>query len=150
MYKRKLLLLAGVVLPLLMTLGCKKDLSYTTDIDGTWKMSQQLMNGKLRKIIAPPNNAHFPDISFTIPQTKKGRIIGNTFRNSMGFDFEIDEDGKVIYIRNYGGTRVDEDRQGWGDQYIEHLFQTDKILRSKNELHFLNTDGRPIMIFKEK
>jgi hypothetical protein len=124
-----------------------KDNETISPIAGEWKVKSQNMSGELTDIISPPENAHYPDISIQIPDTIKGHVTGNTFRNQIGAGFEI-KDSRQIHFENYGGTRLLED--DWGRAFENNLRNTVKFVISNNELIFLDLQDKPIIVFTHK
>ena len=50
--------------------GCDDEgLSLKHSINGSWKVSKQVISGELEGIVAPPENALYFDISIVIPNT---------------------------------------------------------------------------------
>ena len=141
-----------------MGAGCEKeDLSLKKSINGTWKVSKLNISGELQSIIAPSDSiiapsgnayytVHYTNISILIPDTTKGHISGNTFRNTIGMQFEIKEDQQISF-KNYGGTRLAED--DWGMSFGENLRNTVKFRISNDELFFIDSRNQSIIVFIE-
>ena len=122
-------------------------LSLNSNKISNWKVKSQNLAGKLANIISPPKVALYPDISIQIPDTIKGRIIGNTFRNEIWADFEIKGDEQINF-KGYGGTKVGEDE--WGIAFKNNLLNTVKFNISNNELVFKDSLDKPVIIFIPK
>ena len=112
-----------------------------------WKVKSLNLSGKLANIIFPPENALYPDISIQIPDTVKGDITCNTFRNYIWVAFEI-KGNEQINFKDYGGTGSVED--DWGLAFKNNLRNTAKFNISNNELIFKDSLDKPVIIFIPK
>ncbi len=138
------ILLSSVIL---LVFSCEDNL-LLNDIYGSWKVSQQSISGKMKDIITPPEGSSFTDISITIPDTVKGTITGNTFKNQIWVGFEI-KDGNHIIFKNYGGTRILDDPYGGALQ--ENLLNSVKFNIIDNKLLLINSLGQlTIELVKDK
>jgi len=114
-------------------------------INGVWEVKAISVSGELTNIGSPPNDAPYPNISITIPNTTQGYIDGNTFINWIGFDFEIKEYQQISF-KNYGGSRSGED--DWGRAFQDHImFNVVKFKVSNNELHFIDSQNNSVIVF---
>lgn len=116
-----------------------------TTIGGTWNVKAISVSNELTYIETPPENAHHPNISITIPDTIQGDISGHTFRNTISFGFEIKEN-RQIDLKNYGGTRMTEDPLGRA--FGNHImFNVVKFNVSNNELQFIDSLDNTVVLF---
>lgn len=134
---------------LLITTACDKTEATpnggTPSISGTWEVKAINISNELTNIGSPPENAHYSNISITIPDTTQGSISGNTFNNTIGFDFEIKEHRQII-LKNYGGTRIAED--SWGQGFKDQImFNVVKFDISNNELKFIDSLDNTVILF---
>lgn len=128
--------------------GCEdENISEDPNLIGSWQIYKQSISGELESCIDLPDNAHFPDISIVVSDTTKGIISGNTFYNTIGVDFEI-KDEQQINFKNYGGTRLAEDDCGLS--FGENLRNTVRFDFSKDELLFIDSDEKTIIVLKKK
>ena len=112
-----------------------------------WKVKSLNLSGELANITSPPKIAHYPDMSIQIPDTVKGCIISNTFRNEIWADFEI-KGNEQINFKNYESTLDGED--DWGIAFKNNLQNTVKFNISNNELVFKDSLDKPVIIFIPK
>ena len=114
-------------------------------ISGMWKVKAISISGELTNIVSLPDNAHYPNISITIPDATQGTINGNTFCNTIWIDFEIKEHQQISF-KNYGGTRSGED--DWGMAFRDHImFNVVKFDISNYELQFSDLQNNPVIVF---
>ena len=124
---------------------CYNDNNESEDISGIWEVKAINVSGELTNIGSPPNDAFYPNISITIPSTTRGQIDGNTFVNTIGFNFEIKEHQQISF-ENYGGTRIAEDE--WGRAFRDHImFNVVKFNISNNELQFIDSQDNSVIVF---
>ena len=112
-----------------------------------WKVKSLNLSGELANITSPPKIARYPDMSIQIPDTVKGCIISNTFRNEIWADFEI-KGNEQINFKNYESTLDGED--DWGLAFKNNLQNTVKFNISNNELIFKDSLDKPVIIFIPK
>ena len=62
---------------------------------GDWNATTILQNDTLRDIPISPPRSYREYVNITIPDGDSGTISGYTFRNRMGFDFELYANQKV-------------------------------------------------------
>ena len=125
--------------------GCEnEEFSLKQSINGSWKVSKQIISGELESIVIHPENANYTDILIVIPDTLKGYINGNTFRNSIWVDFEIKEKQQIKF-KNYGGTRIVED--DWGASFRENLLNSVRFSLSNDELFFIDSLNQTVIVF---
>jgi hypothetical protein len=138
-----------VITFLLITTACDKTKATpngdTPSISGTWEVKAIRISDELTTIDSPPDNAHFSNISIIIPNVTQGHITGNTFKNSIGFHFEIKEQQQILF-KNYGGTRLAED--SWGRGFADQIsFNVVKFDISNNELQFIDSLDNIVILF---
>lgn len=125
--------------------GCDDEgLSLKHSINGSWKVSKQVISVELEGVVAPPENALYFDISIVIPNTTSGVITGHTFYNTFGVQFEIMEERKVS-LKNFLATRIAED--DWGRLFQENLLNTVKFSLSNDELLFIDSRNQTVIVF---
>ena len=131
--------------------GCQEEPDETPSlISGSWNVEQQYFQDQLNNISQPVNPAIYEDISIIIPDKTTGTIVGHTFINSIGFDFEIKE-GELITLENYGGTRLAEDTYGasfYGNLMDLQNPNTLKYNISADELVFTDALGQTLIVFR--
>jgi len=146
--KLKLLTTLLLLLPLCVVLlgaGCDDDeLSSEQSINGSWKVSKQIISGELESIVAPPENALNSDIFIMIPDTTSGVITGHTFYNTFGVQFERKEE-RQINLKNFLATRIAED--DWGRLFQENMLNTVKFSISDDELFFIDSRNQTVIVF---
>ena len=112
-----------------------------------WKVKSLNRSGELANI-SFPKIVSYPDISIQIPDTIKGCITGNTFRNDIEADFEIKGNERINFKSYYNLTRDGEDE--WGIAFKDNLLNTVKFNISNNELVFKDSLDKPVIIFIPK
>ncbi len=139
-----ILLLLPVCVVILGT-GCEEEnLSLKKTINGSWRLSKQIISGELESIVVPPENANYTDISIAVPDTTSGVIIGHTFYNTFGVQFEIKEE-RIVNLKNFIATRIAED--DWGRSFQENMLNTVKFSLSNDELFFINSQNQTVIVF---
>ena len=137
-----------VLTALLAVTGCCRDNDTELNdasIGGTWNVKAISVSNELTYIETPPENAHYPNISITIPNTTQGNIRGHTFRNTILFDFEIKGNRQIIF-KKYGDTEMAED--SLGRVFGNHImFNVVKFNVSNNELKFIDSQDNTVILF---
>lgn len=109
---------------------------------GKWNATNMLQDDTLREIPILPPGALGEYINITIPDGDSGTIVGYTFRNSIGFDFELYPNQEVAFD-SYGGSRAVEDK--WGITFFENIIAT-KSFKVENEKLFFYDDNTETLI----
>jgi hypothetical protein len=149
---KKILSFAAILLVLTSAFTCGKEENNSDEINkefinATWKVKAESISGELQNIASIPDGAIYADISLVIPNSTKGNITGNTFYNSIYAYFEIKENQQII-LKNYGGTRLAEDK--WGMSFGDNLRNAVKFDFLNEELRFFDTQNNVIIIFTNK
>ena len=149
---KKIVSFAAILLILAGSFSCQKGGNHNDKmnrefINTTWKVKAQSVSGELQNIASIPDDAIYADISLVIPNSTKGNITGNTFYNSIYAYFEIKENQQIIF-KNYGGTRLAEDK--WGMSFGDNLRNAVKFNISNKELQFIDSQNSSIIIMIKK
>ena len=113
-----------------------------------WKVKSLNLSGELANVTSPPKITLYPDMSIQIPDTVKGCIVANTFRNDIWVNFEIKGNEQINFKNYYNVTRDEEDN--WGLAFEDNLRNTVKFNISNNELIFKDSLDKPVIIFIPK
>ncbi len=107
----------------------------TQSIDGTWQVIDIRINSEMKRLSSPATNASYIAVEITIPNAISGNVSGNTFQNTIWFEYELKEENKVTFA-NYGGTRAAEDE--WGIAFSENILLVSHFSIENDTLYFKN------------
>ena len=127
----------------IFTCSCEDELILATQsIDGTWQVIEIRINSEMKRLGSPATNASYNAIEITIPNAISGNVSGNTFQNTIWFEYELKEENKVTFA-NYGGTRSAEDE--WGIAFSENILLVSHFSIENDTLCFKNERGLGII-----
>jgi len=111
---------------------------------GTWLVKSVVLNDTLQEIPVLPQGAYWNYITLMIPEGDSGIVTGNTFKNGIGFDFNLVSNNKVEF-GDIGGTRAGEDE--WGLAFNDNIRKTTSYEVEKDSLYFKGIDSNLLVIF---